>query len=524
MAKPAHLEILRQGVNAWNKWRDNNPKLIPDLQAADLREYDLVGIDFSKMNLLKTNLQGVNLRQSNLQDSDLTETNLQGANFDSANLRGAAFYSRHPKRIEDSVANVQDAVFINADLRKARLQNMDLQGLNFENANLRHALLIKTNLQETNLQKAQLIGANLADCQLQKADLQEAKLRAAIFHGASLDGACLEKTDMQWADLEGVSLTNTIIHETNFQKANLIRVDLSNQNLKGVNFSGAKCEEANFSKTNITDATFRNADMRGINLIKSTMDKTDFQGANLSGSILTDATLNDVWFTSRDITTEISPAMTKEQISGAIFLDQAITVATSSVAKLSERTLRSRRNLLMVASLLLIWSMGVRLISVIKNGSIQSSGITQEVILIVLGLVGLFFLIQFIVLALEDYEAWKLTKTNVALPDGKQTNIHYHRTELIDFTNILHNYKSKAHRRFWLLDLGLPLFLVALSLIGLWIIPHLIWWEVPQPTNTSNSAIVQLEGEVTPTKHIGTKYQSQSGEAANNSTKPTTPQ
>ena len=34
---PKHLGILREGVEAWNLWREQNPRLVPTLPWADLR-------------------------------------------------------------------------------------------------------------------------------------------------------------------------------------------------------------------------------------------------------------------------------------------------------------------------------------------------------------------------------------------------------------------------------------------------------------------------------------------------------
>jgi hypothetical protein len=31
MANPEHLKILKKGVEAWNKWRKENPDIQPDL-------------------------------------------------------------------------------------------------------------------------------------------------------------------------------------------------------------------------------------------------------------------------------------------------------------------------------------------------------------------------------------------------------------------------------------------------------------------------------------------------------------
>jgi len=54
MANEEHLKILKQGVEAWNKWREKNPQITPDLSKADLYKADLTGA-----NLYKANLSGV---------------------------------------------------------------------------------------------------------------------------------------------------------------------------------------------------------------------------------------------------------------------------------------------------------------------------------------------------------------------------------------------------------------------------------------------------------------------------------
>jgi len=46
MPNQKHLRILRQGVEVWNKWREENPYIKPDLEMADLRRMDLFGVNF----------------------------------------------------------------------------------------------------------------------------------------------------------------------------------------------------------------------------------------------------------------------------------------------------------------------------------------------------------------------------------------------------------------------------------------------------------------------------------------------
>jgi hypothetical protein len=42
MANEEQLEILKQGVEAWNKWREDNPEIKIDLSGANLSEADLI--------------------------------------------------------------------------------------------------------------------------------------------------------------------------------------------------------------------------------------------------------------------------------------------------------------------------------------------------------------------------------------------------------------------------------------------------------------------------------------------------
>ena len=85
MTNQEHLEILRKGVEAWNRWRAENP-VIPNLQEADLR-----GANLQEAILWLANLQEANLRVANLQEANLWGTNLWGANLQGADLGGATF-------------------------------------------------------------------------------------------------------------------------------------------------------------------------------------------------------------------------------------------------------------------------------------------------------------------------------------------------------------------------------------------------------------------------------------------------
>jgi len=97
-----HLTILKQGVVIWNRWRLENPEIIPDLS----------GTNLTRNNLREADLSGVNLRWTNLSNANLLGANLSGSALVKANLREADLYK----------VNLKDAEVSEAYLRKAYLR------------------------------------------------------------------------------------------------------------------------------------------------------------------------------------------------------------------------------------------------------------------------------------------------------------------------------------------------------------------------------------------------------------------
>src|SRR5262245_24761239 len=58
MANKEHLELIKQGVDVWNKWRDKHPDTRPELRKANVVGADLSGADLSKANLYGASIPG----------------------------------------------------------------------------------------------------------------------------------------------------------------------------------------------------------------------------------------------------------------------------------------------------------------------------------------------------------------------------------------------------------------------------------------------------------------------------------
>ena len=61
MANAEQLAVLKQGVEAWNEWRQQNPHIAMDLSKANLREANL-----RADHLFKGGSSSLNLREANL--------------------------------------------------------------------------------------------------------------------------------------------------------------------------------------------------------------------------------------------------------------------------------------------------------------------------------------------------------------------------------------------------------------------------------------------------------------------------
>ena len=125
MADSEHLALIKQGVEQWNSWRENNP-VNPDLSGANL----------SEVYLFEARLEGVNLRGANL-----SEACLIGADLSHADLSGAK-------------------------LNRAYLNEANLSGANLSEANLNYANLSGADLSKAHLVKTEAIAANFAAAQL----------------------------------------------------------------------------------------------------------------------------------------------------------------------------------------------------------------------------------------------------------------------------------------------------------------------------------------------------------------------
>jgi hypothetical protein len=159
MADEEHVDLLKQGVEVWNKWRQKTPDV-----KADLHDADLSGADLDRANLGGAILGGAILRRAILRRAILNGADLRRANLGGANLNGA-------------------------DLGGAILRRADLGGAILGGANLRRADLGGANLNGAKLNGADLGDAILNGASLSSADLSRATLYETVFVNTNLTRA-----------------------------------------------------------------------------------------------------------------------------------------------------------------------------------------------------------------------------------------------------------------------------------------------------------------------------------------------
>ena len=72
MANEEHLEILKQGIDVWNKWRSDAEQILPKYRSSpDLSDAYLVRANLHNANLFDVNLSGANLFGANLSNAIL---------------------------------------------------------------------------------------------------------------------------------------------------------------------------------------------------------------------------------------------------------------------------------------------------------------------------------------------------------------------------------------------------------------------------------------------------------------------
>lgn len=228
MAEQEQIDLLKQGVDVWNAWRENNPAVVIDLSDTDLGGFDLSGVIFRYADLSAAYLCNTILIESDLSNATLVGATLRSAKLSYANL---------------SDADLSDADIIGSHLAESKLIKANLTGSKIIGADLTSADLTNAELNSADLSYSDLTKANLFKANLSNASCVESKLINTDLCSSSLRGANLRAADLYEANLCGADLIQSVVLRTNFRHTNLTGICIQDWNINSeTNFNDVVCD------------------------------------------------------------------------------------------------------------------------------------------------------------------------------------------------------------------------------------------------------------------------------------------
>jgi hypothetical protein len=206
MVNEEHLQRLKEGVQAWNAWRQEHREEAIDLRAADLSGRHLRGVDLGGTHLTECLLSGAGLSMAVFKLTDLYRNflwtvNLRGADLKWTDLRGADLGG----------ADLREADLFQVNLRGAHLREADLWGADLGGADLREADLRGVNFQQASLIEVNLNGATLTGASLWETQRAGWSIQGIICEAVYWDRAMQEETTYSQGEFERLHADKTKI-------------------------------------------------------------------------------------------------------------------------------------------------------------------------------------------------------------------------------------------------------------------------------------------------------------------------
>ena len=208
MANQEQLEILKQGVKIWNKWREQNSKAEIDLSNADFSGANLTAFNFRNANLIGANFINANFNKTNLRDADLKKANLSNAK-----IIGSYLFNAKLNNTRLSDAKIRNTFLVNADLSGALLNGTAFIDTNFNHTNLSGAYLDSTifarvdlsnsyGFDKINHRSSSLISTETF--QLSQSEIPEAFLRGCGLSDWEIESAKLYKPGLSNQEINNI--------------------------------------------------------------------------------------------------------------------------------------------------------------------------------------------------------------------------------------------------------------------------------------------------------------------------------
>ena len=175
MANKDHLNILRQGADAWNAWRVANRHIRPELRHIDFEKEirsgtglydlpDLSGFDFSGCDL-----HGIVWRNSIVDHCSFDDCRIDFSDLCFSNFLECTFRSTSMRVTRIGSASFEKCVFENADLAYCTAEETSFKGSRISGSSLNHVQLVKADLSDVVLHDTSVYGISAWDLELEGA-------------------------------------------------------------------------------------------------------------------------------------------------------------------------------------------------------------------------------------------------------------------------------------------------------------------------------------------------------------------
>jgi hypothetical protein len=160
--------MLGKGIPEWNRWRWENPDVIPDLSGANLSRQWLPTIDFRRANLSNAALCGAYLVEANLWSANLTGCNLGNltvwrSTTDMESGRSAGHMHFVNDGVDFSGGILAEAILAGAQAGSVLFKNTNLDRTNFYKTSISECMFIDCDLSNTDFRHARFAGYSTVD-------------------------------------------------------------------------------------------------------------------------------------------------------------------------------------------------------------------------------------------------------------------------------------------------------------------------------------------------------------------------
>ncbi|GMX64359.1 pentapeptide repeat-containing protein [Paenibacillus elgii] len=157
-----HVEILKKGVKHWNKWRENNPDVHPNLRGVNFYDLEIeYNCVYGEPHFESANFSNTDLSSSIIRDGIYINCNFSNSTLNYADLCFAYFSSCDFSNTSMRVAKIGSTHFNNCRFNSTDLSYASAEDTIFENTQLINSDLININFIASKFLKSEIDGCNI---------------------------------------------------------------------------------------------------------------------------------------------------------------------------------------------------------------------------------------------------------------------------------------------------------------------------------------------------------------------------